>query len=324
MRIACVSTVRNEEDLILPNIRYHRFLGVTDFFVFLDRSSDGTRGQIESVPDLRIFQDSSYRQLRPYVLDRPELDPELIRQCFSTHPTIRQVCNVNMALESCRAEGIDWLLCLDPDELVCLDETRAEEGSLQRALGALDDSVGAVSFRNLEVVPTRMEVRFAFEDRLFKNPGLDGSMPGLPKSRLFNPFTGSDIPAGWFWGHSSGKAALRPRPGAYFTSTHRGCPAGETVAMDWLLHYNIFSFRQLLNKYRNFSDSPDRPGARPLRTLLKKVVNDGFPEEFLAEYYRRHIRYSQEEIEQIRQMAGGAFREIQAAANFFSGLDQTA
>jgi hypothetical protein len=53
--------------------------------------------------------------------------------------------------------------------------------------------------------------------------------------------------------------------------------------------------------------------------LLKEVVNGGFPQAFLAEFYRNHVIYSPGEIEQIRQMDGDAFREIHSVAGFFSG-----
>lgn len=323
MRIACVSMVKNEEELILHNITYHRFIGVTDFFIFLDNSSDDTKNKIEHIPHVHIFENLTYQDLLRYNINKPELDLELIKKYFSTHSGIRQLCNSNMASEICKNAGIDWLIHLDPDELVYIDETRITQDSLKRFLSGLDKRVKAVTFRNIEVVPTKIEVDCVFQDHLFKSYSIDGNIPGLPKSQLLNPFTNSYTPAGWFWGHSSGKLATRPCCDSYFTTSHECYTDGEMIAKEYLLHYNIYSYRQFLNKYRNFSNYPKRRShgrpVRPLRVLLTNVVNSGsFSDEFLLDYYKKHIMYSEEDIELIRNLARNAFHEIYAVSDFFS------
>src|SRR4051794_16982569 len=102
MRIGCIYTAKNEEQLILQNIQYHRFLGVTDFFVFLDHSTDRTRELVQGVPNLRIFENRSYADLLPYLEGRPALDLELVGKRFAEHNGVRQICHANMALELCR------------------------------------------------------------------------------------------------------------------------------------------------------------------------------------------------------------------------------
>ncbi len=319
LRIACVYMVRNEEAMLPHNITYHKFIGVTDFFVFLDHSTDGTKSKIQTVHNLRYFEDLPYQELLRYNLNKPNLDLELMRQHFSTHSSLRQVLNVNMALEMCKIEGIDWLILLDPDELVCIDEEKIEKDSLKGFLADLDKSVGAVRFRNIEVVPTRMEVGHIFEGHLFKSYRVNGEVRGLPKSQLFDPFTNTMAPAGWFWGHSSGKLAVRPCRDSYFISSHQCYTYGETVSKDYLLHYNIYSYRQFLNKYRNFSDYPNRRNARPLRLLLRDLVNSGsFSDGFLVDYYKKNVMYSEEDIELIRSLMEDAFHEIYSVSDFFS------
>ena len=323
MRIGCVITAKNEEDMITQNIHYHRFLGVTDFFVFLDHSTDRTKNLLRDIPDLHIFENPAYAELLPYNLNKPELDLDLIRRQFPEHNGVRQVLHANMALELCRVERIDWLINLDPDELICLNTDRVEKDSLKDFFASLDKNVGAVIFRNVEVLPTRMEPHYVFEDRLFKKEQPDENMTGMPKTELFNPYTGARIPAGWFWGHTSGKLAARVLPDSYFALlTHLFHTPGEIKSVDYLLHYNILSYRQFLNKYRNFQDFPKftslgRP-VRPLRTLLVELVNDGhFADDYLADYYRKHILYSSEEIEIIRKEHPSALIEINSVSNFF-------
>ncbi len=322
MRIGCVITAKNEEDLITQNISYHRFMGVTDFFVFLDHSTDRTKDILQDISNLCIFENLSYSDLLVYNLDKPKLDLDLISKRFSAHNGVRQVLHANMALELCRTENIDWLINLDPDELICINTKQVEKDSLKDFFLSLDTDVGAVIFRNIEVVPTKVEPKYVYEDQLFKNY-LDGDLAGLPKTEIFNPYTGAYTPAGWFWGHTSGKLAVRVLPHSYFTIlTHLFQTVGEIKTFDFLLHYNTFSYRQFLNKYRNFQNFPKstslgRP-VRPLRTLLVELVNNcHFSNDYLMDYYQKHILYSPEDIEMIRKKHDSAFIEINSVSNFF-------
>lgn len=322
MRIGCIFTAKNEEELITRNIHYHRFMGVTDFFVFLDYSTDQTKDLLKGIPNLRRFENPGYSDLLPYNLNKPELDLELVSKRFSAHNGVRQVLHANMALELCRVENIDWLIHLDPDELICIDTDQVEKDSLKDYFLSLDKGVGAVIFRNLEVVPTKVEPRYVFQDRLFKNY-LDGDLTGLPKTEIFNPYTGDYTPAGWFWGHTSGKLAVRVLPNSYFTIlTHLFQTEGEIIEADFLLHYNIFSFGQFLNKYQNFNNFPKftslgRP-VRPLRTLFVELVNGHhFSDDYLRDYYQKHIAYSPQDIEGIREVYNSAFIEIDSVSDFF-------
>jgi hypothetical protein len=319
VRIALISTVKNEEETILQHLEYHRFLGVTDFYIFLDHSSDGTKDKIATLPSITIYENLAYEDLLPFNRDKPELDLEQIQGFFATHLGMRQIFNANLALAMCRQAGIDWLIQLDQDELVCLDKTRVEESALEVFLSSLEEDVGAVSFRNVEVVPTKVETTSVFEGRLFKNQDADASDPGWPKSQIYNPFTKSRAQAGWFWGHSSGKLALRPGRNAYFISSHQCHTSGRIINAEYLLHYNIANFKQFLNKYRNFAHYPKRPRARPLRMLLIEVVNrGGFSDGFLLDYFREHILYTKEDIERIHRLDEHAILEITAVSDFFS------
>jgi len=163
-----------------------------------------------------------------------------------------------------------------------------------------------------------MTTDYVFQDWLFRSDRVLGSHPDLPKSRLFNPFTGGCIQAGWFWGHSSGKLAVRACANSYFISPHRCHVDGVMVTKEHLLHYNIFSYRQFLNKYRNFNGYPRRPAARPLRLFLIDLVNrGGFSDEFLADYYRQHIMHSEDDLQRITAFVERPFDEIRAVSDLF-------
>ena len=144
MRIGCIFTIKNEEGLIKHNMLYHRHIGVTDFFAFLDHSTDNTKNILSSMPDTRVFENMSYDELLPYSIDKQELNHDLIKEKFFAHNGIRQILHANMALDICRKEGIDFLIHIDPDELICIDPEIVLKNCLKSYLKDLPDNVGAV------------------------------------------------------------------------------------------------------------------------------------------------------------------------------------
>lgn len=94
MRVAALMMVRNEADLVATNIRYHASVGITDFFVIDNGSTDRTPDILavlaDEVPGLRWTRDDG-----PY------------RQAALT---------TALAHEAHRA-GADWVVPIDADEI---------------------------------------------------------------------------------------------------------------------------------------------------------------------------------------------------------------
>jgi hypothetical protein len=324
MRIGCIFTAKNEELLIGANIAYHRHIGVTDFFLFLDHSTDRTRAIAERFPGIHIYENLGLKDLLPYSAARPGLDLELIHRKFAEHNGVRQVLHANMALEMCRVKKIDWLLHVDPDELVCVDSRRVERNGLAEFLAAADPGIGALIFENLELMTTAFDPVCPFEGRLFKSQAItEEAARGLPKTEVIDPLTTTKVSAGWFWGHTSGKLAARVHPRSHFTHfVHRFHTEGAIRTVPWLLHYNIASYLHFVSKYHNFRDFPAFTSfghpVRQLRTLLVNVVNEyGLSEAALAEFYRREIAYTPQEIETIRTRRDDGVIRIDAGADWF-------
>ncbi len=324
MKIACVLTVKNEEGMLLDNIRYHHHLGITHFFVFLDHSTDRSKETVEHRSDVTVFENLTLTDLLPYNSGKDELDVALLVKKFAEHNGIRQVLHANMALELCRENDIDWLVSLDPDELICLDPLKAEKRGLLKYLDATPDEVGAIRFLNVEVVPTSMTQHQPFEDTLFKNRVEPRELATLPKSTLPDPYKNERVPAGWFWGHTSGKLAVRTHPEAYFTVlTSKFHTPGEKRDAETLLHYNILSFPHFVWKYRNFRNFPEFTSlgrrVRPLRTLFVDLVNDPtLTAAELSSYFQNHVLYTSDDIAAIRAADANAFVDIRAVADFFA------
>jgi hypothetical protein len=324
MRIGCIFTLKNEAELIAYNMCYHRHIGVTDFFVFLDNSTDDTKNILSSMSDTKVFENLNYDELLPYSLGKQELKHDLIKEKFSAHNGVRQILHANMALEICRKEGIDFLIHIDPDELIYLNSSMVKEGSLKSYLGNLPDSVGAVIFENIESVPMEIASAFPFGAILFKNTlPVDESFNNLPKATVPDPYTGKMVQTGWFWGHTSGKLVVRVTPDAYFSHfVHSFHSDGKIIKEKYLLHYNILNFHHYLVKYRNFKDFPQFTSfghkVRPLRALFVKLANDSQKtEEELIEYYKNHIMHTNLDIQIIKKTLISPFLEINAVLSFF-------
>jgi hypothetical protein len=316
-------TVRNEADLIVPNLAYHRHLGVTDVFAFLDRSTDGTRHRFMNQPGSRIFEDLTSQQLFPYSAGKPDLDLDLIHRRFAAHNGVRQILHANMALELCRREGIDWLVNIDPDELLLPVSLGVGEGALRAFLAQAAPSTGAFVFENLEFIPQQVSPSPVFSGRAFKAPMPGIDFTGLPKSTLPDPFTKQVVPTGWFWGHTSGKLVVRVASAMGFSHlVSRFQTRGQIVRTKWLLHYNVLGFQHFLSKYRNFRDFPSHTSlGRPVRAsrlLLVELVNGGrLGDDELKEYFQTNILYRPDEVAFIRERLPTAITEVTGPEAFF-------
>jgi hypothetical protein len=131
------------------------------------------------------------------------------------------------------------------------------------------------------------------------------------------------VQTGWFWGHTSGKLAVRVTPEAYFSHfVHSFHTGGQIIKEKYLLHYNIMNFRHYLAKYKNFKDFPTFTSfghkVRPLRTLFVRLANDPQKtEEELMEYYKHFIMYTDPDIQTIQKELTCPFSEINGVLSFF-------
>lgn len=378
MRIAFVSTVKNEEDLIAANIRFHGFIGGTDFLIYIDNSSDQTEAIARTLLGVRIK-----RSLIPSHCKGTAKHASLNSK-FRTHHTARQILNCYDAIEWGRHNSVDWIVSLDPDELICLDRNEIRRDMLAEFLGTLPNHVDAVTFPSLEVIPTRMAYREVFrEERWFKRnygfgegmrfqssdavpnlePGL-GSAPAGVLARdeatykwreaskawnnhlLFDPdrdessdyvldvpplmmspnAVGHRLVTDWYTGHVIGKQAFRIDRDLRIVNLHKiqtnsGHPECM-ISAGWLLHYNNYSARKFVMKYRQSAAHPNSYSSGfpvdPAKRLLRDMVNHPSARlERLYGFFRERFLFDEYRLAGALDLWPHSVERIDAVAEFF-------
>jgi hypothetical protein len=89
VRIAAVSTVRNEADIVGDTVTHLLAEGVTDIYIADGMSTDGTRDVLRALP-VNVYDDRETHHLQPYWIGRL----------------------ADIAYD----DGADWVLCVDADE----------------------------------------------------------------------------------------------------------------------------------------------------------------------------------------------------------------
>ncbi len=294
--MALTITFKNERELLRANVLYHRRFGVDQFYLYSDGGTDGTAETVGDLPFVHVA--SSLRSS-----EAPHL--RKVAEAAERHHTARQILNTFDAQNRAKADQVDWLIALDADELVCPSLQEHCPGQLRGFFEKVPEPVETVRFPCLEVVQRRFRYPDAFSETLFKTPE-------APIEReLFDPFEGATWTHRGFYGHQSGKSAVRVNTAAAPISVHAFAkPCGvplQTETRGWLLHYNLFSFENFLTKFRNMKDRPDRhllsgrPISRHRRVWRDMVNNPRFSEQALAEYYRRWILFSASGVAQLRE-----------------------
>ena len=325
--VALVTTIRNEQALLRNNILYHRYLGVERVYVFWDETTDCT---LETVSDL------DYVSIFPSARTPESKQLESIQRLAAqgrTHSDARQCLNMYKAQTMAQKEGLDWLVALDPDELLSLRSAPVQPGCLAEQFARLPTNVNCAHFPPVEVVPRRKRYENVFaEEHLFALPPemlrtLDGG--GFARW-ISDPYEGERFSVG-FLSHRAGKRAIRTSPGRLPTPVSPHGWMGEnmrTVVMGRLLHYFCYSAEDFINKFRNYRDrAPTFLTGQPLKrhkALWQRFINDSASDdETIRQYFFDNILLSDLAAEQARNRFPETFVEIQDARQVFRELENS-
>lgn len=298
MKIALVLTVKNEKRLLRNNLLYHKAIGADRIFVYFDNTTD--RGK-ESISDLDFVTINDSVSAKKYGhLNYLEKFTSQARE----HHTARQCLNTFDAQQLSKKEGIDWLISLDADELICTDFENPL--NLKSFFKSVDKQVEVVTFKTLEALQRKETYGNVFQEEiLFKKDRWAHT------KKLYDPLIKSKQKFSWWYGQIMGKEAVRIDRGIIPHNVHRfkKMDNSQTVKINkgHILHYHAYDAEDFIKKFKNFKDHPNTflsgNKVEDIKLLLRDVVNKtGYSEEELVEYYRKNIYFTPKEVGQFQKI----------------------
>ncbi len=347
-RFAITYTVKNEATLLPDAIAYHQRLGCQRFYVFFDGTTDDTRNVVRNL-DTVCCQES----VDPTELGQAPSWIKSIIPRWRDSMDVRKRINTYVAAELARREGIEWIINIDPDELLLLDdrEPSAPEDS-DRFFAGIAQEIDQILLPNLEAVPigagtgrpfvdcTLFLTRFplteflwrgtsalirrtipspkvhAWYDHLFFRVRFAGMLPRLMR----HPVTCEKIPAGYFLGYSNHKAFVRtPAAADLAFNIHRWEAAAKrpkSVKSGHVLHYDLCSAEYFCAKYRQRQPAM-LVKAFFCRYMFAQIARD-LPFETARDFFLTNICITRADtLARLRRW--GVLREISSIAEFMQG-----
>ena len=282
VRFAISYTVKDESRLLPSAIDYHLAVGCSRIYIFWDGISDRPDSLLSKHPIIATRNSIAPDEIKdapPWIIN--------ILPAWESDMDVRKCINTYYAAKSAATEGIDWLISLDPDELILMKKDGPiNQDHISGHLRSVPDNVDQLLLPNLDSVPTSAESANPFSDcvyfmnrfpvtefiwrysrafliRISRSPALvawydyifyqvrfAGALPRLmrePKSRRI-------IPAGYFLGYSSYKSFIRIRTFFNFMfGTHgwtRYVRSPRSVRLGNILHYDMPDSAYFAEKFR--------------------------------------------------------------------------
>ncbi len=304
MRIGLVITVKNEARLLRKNILYHHYLGVDTFFIYLDNTTDGSREAIKDLPYISV-QPSVSAKKYGYLNNIGR-----ILDNYEENFVARQGLNSIDAIHQGNEKGLDWIISLDADELICPNPDKAHEGQLKNFFKEISPETDQVIFSTLEAVQRQKRYENVLaEETLFKTRARFKSSLDQVRKRIYDPRTDQYKEISYWYGQSMGKCAVRPNNGIRPNTSHRfvnnDTTKMQTVRRGHVLHFYAYDADDFIKKFLNFIDHPSTylmGGQIEYRKLLwRDVVNhQNYSEAQLEDYFEKWLMFSKEEINAAR------------------------
>jgi hypothetical protein len=299
-KIAIVITVKNEERLLKQNLLYHFGIGISHAFIYFDGTTDGGPKSIEDMGNVLIQSSVTpdlYRHLT--FLDK-------FTSNARKHHTARQCLNTYDAMLKSKAEGIDWLISIDADELFYTGNDK----HISDFFSDLSD-YDVIMLRPLEVVNRKLNYENVMkEEVLFKTQKNFSSKVDQIYFNVENPYSKSKITSSFWLGHTMGKCALNVQKDLIPHNVHRfklkNSKTVNKVNRGFILHYHMYDFNDFIKKFKNFKNRPSSflsgNDIGTLKSLWIKLVNDSqFTPEDLKEYYIDNILFTDVKISKLKK-----------------------
>ncbi|CAN6586351.1 unnamed protein product [Malus baccata var. baccata] len=251
----------------LPWIFYHKVIGVTNFFLFVEgkAASPKVSKVLETIPGVKVIyrtKELEEQQAKSRIWNETWLSSFFYKPC-NYELFVKQSLNMEMAIVMAREAGMDWIIHLDTDELIY--PAGIHEYSLRQLLSDVPGNVDIVIFPNYESSVERDDIKEPFSEvSMFKK-----NYDHLPKDVYFGNY--KEATRGnpnYFLTYGNGKSAariqdhLRPN-GAHRWHNYMKTPNEIKLDEAAVLHYTYPKFSDLTSRR-------DRCGCKPTKDDVKR------------------------------------------------------
>ncbi|GAV69401.1 Glyco_tranf_2_4 domain-containing protein [Cephalotus follicularis] len=327
----CVTTSTSAGlDQILPWMFYHKVIGVTTFFLFVEgkAASLNVSKVLESIPGVKVIyrtKELEEQQARSRIWNETWLSSFFYKPC-NYELFVKQSLNMEMAIVMARDAGMDWILHLDTDELI--HPAGAREYSLRQLLLDVPENVDMVIFPNYESSVERDDIKDPFSEvSMFKK-----NYDHLPKETYFGMYKESTRGnPNYFLTYGNGKSAariedhLRPN-GAHRWHNYMKTPNEVKLEEAAVLHYTYA-------KYSDLTSRRDRCGCKPTKEDVKRcfmlefdrtafIIASTATEEEMLNWYREHVVWGDKDIK-LKLLRKGVLSRIYAPMVIIQGLRES-
>ena len=328
-KIAFTVTTAESVDQIRLWLAYHRAIGVSVFYLFVE-------GQANSTVSIKMLRNEPGVSIIPndYELQERHAKSRIWKEhwlsAFFNKPCnhelfVRQSLNMADAIEYARRDGVDWILHIDTDELVYPGGSRSY--SLKEILGTVPQDVDLLILPNYESLAETDSIFEPFmEVSLFKR-----SFSHVQSSEYFKEF--DRISRGnpnYFTTYGNGKSAARVQPGLRPNGAHRWYnydkkPIEWTSQQSSVLHYTYNRFSDIKNRRDRCDCKPTPEDAKKcfilpfdaVAFLESSVKND---DELRKFFISRLVWNNSEEVTEL--LKKGLFIRLYAPQILMRGLQQ--
>ncbi|GMH27028.1 hypothetical protein Nepgr_028871 [Nepenthes gracilis] len=329
-KIAFATSTSAGLDQILPWMFYHKVIGVTTFYLFVEGKSASPEVSrvLESIPGVKVIYRTTEleeQQARSRIWNETWLASFFYKPC-NYELFVKQSLNMEMAIVMARNDGVEWIIHLDTDELI--HPAGGREYSLRQLLLDIPKNVDMVVFPNYESSVERDDVKDPFSEvSMFKK-----NYDHLPKDTYFGMYKESTRGnPNYFLTYGNGKSAariqdhLRPN-GAHRWHNYMKTPNEIKLEEAAVLHFTYAKFSDLTSRR-------DRCGCKPTKEDVKRcfmlefdraafIIASTATEEEMLNWYREHIVWGDKALN-LKLLRKGILTRIYAPMVIIQGLRES-
>ncbi|KAF7824646.1 glycosyltransferase-like KOBITO 1 [Senna tora] len=324
----CVTTSTSAGlEQILPWMFYHKVMGVTNFFLFVEgkAASPEVSKVLESIPGVKVIyrtRELEEQQAKSRIWNETWLSGFFYKPC-NYELFVKQSLNMEMAIVMARDAGVDWIIHLDTDELI--HPAGAREYSLRQLLLDIPGNVDMVIFPNYESGVERDDIKEPFSEvSMFKR-----NYDHLPKDTYFGLYKDSTRGnPNYFLTYGNGKSAARIqdhlRPNAMMGLLNYASEIKLEEAA--VLHYTYAKFSDLTSRR-------DRCGCKPTKEDVKRcfmlefdrsafIIASTATEEEMLKWYNEHVVWGDKDVK-MKLLRKGILTRIYTPMAIIQGLRES-